>query len=221
MLIVSLFLVSSIHLLIRLDVNWSLISTFLQPTLESSASIWSGIRSGFLLPTWFLGPGCASMLTLASYNRFGVRSNRITYILSGFHVLTILLILVTGRLALDHFEGKFVLLPSFLLHPPQNCKKNHQFLVVVVVVDHIGLFHYHVEEDHHLQFIYLCYIYLLASLPHWPNFWSFLFFLLLFLAEFSAIVSVCPRCKCSYVLSSLSLCVSDSSMVVHNDSPFR
>lgn len=40
-----------------------------------------------------------------------------------------------------------------------------------------------------MRFIYICYAYLFGSLFSLPNFWSFIFFSMLFLAELSAVVS--------------------------------
>lgn len=110
LLIPALFVAIVFNLLIRLEVTWSSIAIFFQPTLNSSASIWSGVRSALLIPIGMLGPGCATTLTLASYNQFRVRSDRITHSMGAFHFLIMLLVLITGRLALDHFEGSPVYL---------------------------------------------------------------------------------------------------------------
>lgn len=115
------------------------------------------------------------------------------------------MVLITGRLALDHFEGFLVKLLEIFIY---------LYGFVCVFLDHIGLFHYHVEEGHHMQFIYLCYAFLLGNLSHWSNFWSFSFFLLIFLAELSAIVSLFFQ-KNLVILAKLiyfSTIFSDSSM---------
>jgi len=47
----------------------------------------------------------------------------------------------------------------------------------------------HVDEKHHMQFLYLCFSYLFGRFTTTPNLWAFLFFGMIFLSELCALVS--------------------------------
>lgn len=61
-------------------------------------------------------------------------------------------------------------------------------LSVFIFTDHVALLHVHVNEEHNMRFVYICFAYLFGSFTSLPNFWTFLFFFMLFLAELSAVV---------------------------------
>uniref|UniRef100_A0A1A9VMD9 Amino acid transporter transmembrane domain-containing protein n=2 Tax=Glossina austeni TaxID=7395 RepID=A0A1A9VMD9_GLOAU len=148
-----------VHLLIHVEFSWDSFISYMEPTVNNSkATIMAGVRAAILMPTWVLGPGWGTILTLASHNSFRRNSEKLIYWISGTHMLMTFMALICGRIALDHFE------------------------------DHVGLFHYHVEEEHNMQFLYLCFAYLFGSFTSLPNFWSFLFFSMLFMAELSAVI---------------------------------
>lgn len=81
----------------------------MEPILpDSHLAIMAGIKAAVLMPVWLLGPGCGSILTLASHNRFRQDTEKQTYwVAITFIIITQMGSLCT-RIAMDHFEGKLV-----------------------------------------------------------------------------------------------------------------
>ncbi|KAH8412114.1 hypothetical protein KR222_011666, partial [Zaprionus bogoriensis] len=68
--------------------------------------------------------------------------------------------------------------------------------VMAVICGHVANDHFelhvamwHVEKQHSMQFLYVAFPYLFASFTTLPHLWAFLFFMVIFLAEMSALVS--------------------------------
>ncbi|XP_037958607.1 sodium- and chloride-dependent glycine transporter 1 [Teleopsis dalmanni] len=158
-LMLSFFIAIFAHLLLYVNISWSTLFSYFRPfSSRTYDAILSSGRAAIFMATWLLGPGWGSILTLASHNNFRHDSEKLTYWVSVTHIVLAVLAMICGRIALDHFE------------------------------DHVGMFHYHVEEEHYMQFLYLCFAYLFGSFTSLPNFWSFLFFAMLFIAELSALI---------------------------------
>ncbi|XP_067624086.1 sodium- and chloride-dependent glycine transporter 1 isoform X2 [Eurosta solidaginis] len=158
-LMFAVFLAIFVHLLCYIKLDWDTFMGFFKPTLHSSFSgVMGGVRTAIFMSTWLLGPGWGNVLTMASHNRFHRDSEKLTYWVSGTHVMLAFMAMICGRIAFDHFE------------------------------DHVGFLHFHYDEDHYMQFLYLCFAYLFGSFTSLPNFWCFLFFSMIFLAELSAII---------------------------------
>uniref|UniRef100_W8ARF3 Sodium-and chloride-dependent glycine transporter 1 n=5 Tax=Ceratitis capitata TaxID=7213 RepID=W8ARF3_CERCA len=155
----AVFLAIFVHLLCYIKLDWETFVSYFKPTLSNSFNgVLGGMRTAILMSTWLLGPGWGNVLTLASHNRFHRDSEKLTYWVSGTHVLLAFMAMICGRIAFDHFE------------------------------DHVGFLHFHFDEEHYMQFLYLCFAYLFGSFTTLPNFWCFLFFGMIFLAELSAII---------------------------------
>ncbi|XP_018798472.1 PREDICTED: sodium- and chloride-dependent glycine transporter 1 [Bactrocera latifrons] len=155
----AIFLAIFLHLICYIRLDWDTFVDYFKPTLQSSFSgVLGGLRTAIFMSTWLLGPGWGNVLTLASHNRFHRDSEKLTYWVSGTHVLLAFMAMISGRIAFDHFE------------------------------DHVGFLHFHFDEEHYMQFLYLCFAYLFGSFTSLPNFWCFLFFTMIFLAELSAII---------------------------------
>ncbi|XP_075152750.1 sodium- and chloride-dependent glycine transporter 1 [Haematobia irritans] len=159
LLLMTLFVAIFVHLLLYVQISWVTMVDYMEPMLPNRhEAIMAGIKAAVLMPIWLLGPGCGSVLTLASHNRFRQDTEKQMYwVAITFMIITQMGSLCT-RIALDHFE------------------------------DHVALLHVDVDEEHNMRFIYICFAYLFSSFNSLPNFWTFLFFFMLFLAELSAVI---------------------------------
>ncbi|XP_013104385.1 sodium-dependent noradrenaline transporter [Stomoxys calcitrans] len=160
LLLITLFIAIFVHLLMYVQISWeTIVEDYMEPILPDRREVlMAGIKAAVIMPMWLLGPGCGSILTLASHNRFRQDTEKQMYwVAITFMIITQMGTLCT-RIALDHFE------------------------------DHVALLHFHVNEEHNMRFIYICFAYLFSSFNSLPNFWSFLFFFMLFLAELSAVI---------------------------------
>ncbi|XP_019893180.2 sodium- and chloride-dependent glycine transporter 1 [Musca domestica] len=159
LLLITLFVAIFVHLLMYVHISWDSLIDYMEPTLpDSHLAIMAGIKAAVLMPIWLLGPGCGSVLTLASHNRFRQDSEKQTYWVALTFVIITQMGTLCTRIAMDHFE------------------------------DHVALLHVHVNEEHNMRFVYICFAYLFGSFNSIPNFWAFLFFFMLFLAELSAVI---------------------------------
>ncbi|KAH8355834.1 hypothetical protein KR200_010720 [Drosophila serrata] len=128
------------------------------PQLDSFNSLFATSRCAFLMAGVALGPGWGSVVTLASYNSFRSDAERLSVWVCLTHVTIGLMGLLCCNVAHDHFE------------------------------DHVGMIPLHVDEKHHMQFLYLCFSYFFGRFSTTPNLWAFLFFGMIFLSELCALV---------------------------------
>ncbi|EDW28619.1 GL18855 [Drosophila persimilis] len=112
----------------------------------------------FVMAGLALGPGCGSIINLASYNSFRSDAERMSVWVCLTHATIGLMAVLCCNVAHDHFE------------------------------DHVGMLPFHVDEKHDLQYLYLSFSYLFGRFSTVPNLWAFLFFVVIFLAELSALV---------------------------------
>ena len=102
----AIFLAIFLHLICYIRLDWDTFVDYFKPTLQSSFSgVLGGVRTAIFMSTWLLGPGWGNVLTLASHNRFHRYSEKLTYWVSGTHVLLAFMAMICGRIAFDHFEG--------------------------------------------------------------------------------------------------------------------
>ncbi|XP_068143610.1 sodium- and chloride-dependent glycine transporter 1 [Drosophila tropicalis] len=155
----SFFLSTFIFMVIHMDVTWTTLLHYFNPTVPDSwSAIYPAMQQGILMAPLMLGPGWGSVLTLASYNSFRTDAEKFSIWVSVTHISIAVMAFVCGQVANDHFEG------------------------------HVGMLRWHVDEDHEMQFLYLCYAYLFGSYSTLSNLWSFLFFIVIFIAELCALV---------------------------------
>ncbi|XP_055916964.1 sodium- and chloride-dependent glycine transporter 1-like [Eupeodes corollae] len=114
---------------------------------------------GAYLVMLFFRPGWANVVNLASHNSFQTDIMKMSFMVCLSGFGMIVLAATGGRIVWDHFE------------------------------DHVGGLHLHVDEQHSLQFIYLCYAFLLGELPY-ANLWCAMFFGALCLVEVIKIVTL-------------------------------
>ncbi|XP_055839365.1 sodium-dependent serotonin transporter-like [Episyrphus balteatus] len=100
----------------------------------------------------FFRPGWGNIVNLASHNTFKTDIMKMSFMVCLSGFGMIMLAATSGRIVWDHFE------------------------------DHVGGLYLQVDEEHSLQFIYLCYAFLLGELPY-ANLWCALFFGALCLVE--------------------------------------
>uniref|UniRef100_A0A1A9W1U1 Amino acid transporter transmembrane domain-containing protein n=1 Tax=Glossina brevipalpis TaxID=37001 RepID=A0A1A9W1U1_9MUSC len=97
-----------VHLLIEVEFSWDSLLSYMEPTVNNSkATIMAGVRAAILMPTWLLGPGWGTILTLASHNSFRRNTEKLSYWICGTHILMTFMAMICGRIALDHFEAKY------------------------------------------------------------------------------------------------------------------
>ncbi|EDV31364.1 uncharacterized protein Dana_GF14587, isoform D [Drosophila ananassae] len=157
-LMFTIFLAIFSYLIIHEKVSFETLHYNLKPSLDSFGSLFGVTRTAFLMSGVALGPGWGSVITLASYNSFRSDAERMSFWVCITHAAVGLMALLCCNVAHDHFE------------------------------DHVGLLPYHVNENHSLQFLYLCFSYLLGRFTTTPNLWAFLFFTMIFLSEFCALL---------------------------------
>ncbi|EDX04120.1 GD22474 [Drosophila simulans] len=126
--------------------------------LDSFDSILATARTALLMAGGALGPGWGSIITLSSYNNFRRDAERLSIWVCLTHITIGLMGLLCCNVAHDHFE------------------------------DHVGMMPLHVDEKHHMQFLYLCFSYLFGRFTTTPNLWAFLFFGMIFLSELCALI---------------------------------
>lgn len=102
----SVFIAIFVNLIIDAKISWETFFSYFVPILPNSQQTFFGsIRAAIFMATWLLGPGWGNTLTLASYNNFRRDSERLTFWVSGTHIILALMAMICGRIALDHFEG--------------------------------------------------------------------------------------------------------------------
>ncbi|KAI8124951.1 Sodium- and chloride-dependent glycine transporter 1 [Lucilia cuprina] len=160
LLMMTFFFAIFTHLLMYVGFTWEHFLDYLKPYVYTNhhSAIWAGMRAAIIMPMWLLGPGCGSVLQLASHNRFRHDSEKTTYWTAFTFLIMTQMAALCSHIAFDHFE------------------------------DHVAILHDQIEEQHNMRFIYICYAYLFGSFVSLPNLWSFLFFAMLFFAELSAVI---------------------------------
>lgn len=160
LLMMTFFFAIFVHLLMHVGFSWETLWDYLKPYTytNSHSAIWAGMRAAIIMPMWLLGPGCGSILQLASHNRFRQDSEKSTYCIAFTYIIMTQMAALCSHIAFDHFE------------------------------DHVALLHSQIDEEHNMRFIYICYAYLFGSFASLPNLWNFLFFAMLFFAELSAVI---------------------------------
>ncbi|KAH8271079.1 hypothetical protein KR018_007377 [Drosophila ironensis] len=194
-LMFAFFLAVFLYLVIHEEVNFDTVHSYLMPGLVSFESLYGVTRTGFLMAGVALGPGWGSVITLSSYNSFRSDAERLSVWVCITHAIIGLMAMLCCNVAHDHFE------------------------------DHIGMIPYHVNEDHSMQFLYLCFSYLFGRFTTTPNLWAFLFFALIFLSELCALIiqlmSILTavfdefeslRARRTFVMSFLVMCLTLSSV---------
>ncbi|KAH8413292.1 hypothetical protein KR009_009762 [Drosophila setifemur] len=157
-LMFGFFLAVFFYLAIHEQVSLDTIQDYLLPGWESFDKIYGVIPTAFLMAGVALGPGWGSVITLASFNSFRSDAERLSVWVCLTHASIGLMALLCCNVAHDHFEY------------------------------HVGLLPFHVDEDHHMQFLYLCFSYLFGRFRTTPNLWAFIFFGMIFLSEFCALI---------------------------------
>lgn len=114
---------------------------------------------GAALVMLFFRPGWGNIVNLASHNTFKTDIMKMSIMVCLSGFGIIMLAGVSGRIVWDYFE------------------------------DHVGGLHLHVDEEHSLQFIYLCYAFWLGDMPY-ANLWCALFFGALCLVEIIKLITL-------------------------------
>ncbi|XP_034669876.1 sodium-dependent noradrenaline transporter [Drosophila subobscura] len=157
-LMFACFVAVFFYLAIHERVDLGTIHSYLLPSFYNVEDLLRAGSSAFLLAGLSLGPGCGSVINLASYNSFRSDAERMSVWVCLTHATIGLLAMLCCNVAHDHFE------------------------------DHVGMLPLHVDEKHDMQYLYLSFSYLFGRFSTAPNLWAFLFFLIIFLAELSALM---------------------------------
>ncbi|XP_033173101.1 sodium- and chloride-dependent GABA transporter 1 isoform X1 [Drosophila mauritiana] len=157
-LMFGFFVAVFLYLLIHEQVTFDTLHYYWMPQLDSFDSILATARTALLMAGGALGPGWGSIITLSSYNNFRRDAERLSIWVCLTHITIGLMGLLCCNVAHDHFE------------------------------DHVGMMPLHVDEKHHMQFLYLCFSYLFGRFTTTPNLWAFLFFGMIFLSELCALI---------------------------------
>nr|XP_016945902.1 sodium- and chloride-dependent glycine transporter 1 [Drosophila suzukii]XP_016945903.1 sodium- and chloride-dependent glycine transporter 1 [Drosophila suzukii]XP_036678006.1 sodium- and chloride-dependent glycine transporter 1 [Drosophila suzukii] len=194
-LMFGFFVAVFLYVVIHEQVTFDTLQYYWLPQVDSLDSILATVRTALLMAGVALGPGWGSIITLSSYNNFRSDAERLSFWVCLTHITIGLMGLLCCNVAHDHFE------------------------------DHVGMMPLHVDEKHHMQFLYLCFSYLFGRFTTTPNLWSFLFFGMIFLSELCALIiqmmSVITalfdefetmRSKRTIVISSLVFCLTASSV---------
>ncbi|XP_017060348.1 sodium- and chloride-dependent glycine transporter 1 [Drosophila ficusphila] len=194
-LMFGFFLAVFSYSVIHEKVSFDTLKYYWMPQLDSFESLWATCRTALLMAGVALGPGWGSIITLSSYNNFRSDAEKLSIWVCLTHITFGLMGLLCCNIAHDNFE------------------------------DHVGLIPLHVDEKHHMQFLYLCFSYLFGRFTTTPNLWAFLFFGMIFLSELCALIiqmmSVLTglfdefealRSKRTLVICSLVLCLTASSV---------
>ncbi|XP_044250991.1 sodium- and chloride-dependent glycine transporter 1 [Drosophila takahashii] len=194
-LMFGFFVAVFIYLVIHEKVSYDTLQYYWMPQVDSLESVLATARTALLMAGVALGPGWGSIVTLSSYNNFRSDAERLSFWVCLTHITIGLMGLLCCNVAHDHFE------------------------------DHVGMMPLHVDEKHHMQFLYLCFSYLFGTFTTTPNLWAFLFFGMIFLSELSSLIiqmmSVITalfdefetfRSKRTIVICSLVLCLTVSSV---------
>lgn len=96
------------HLLMHVGFTWETFMDYLKPYAYTNnhSAIWAGMRAAIIMPMWLLGPGCGSVLQLASHNRFRHDSEKNTYWIAFTFLIMTQMAALCSHIAFDHFEGK-------------------------------------------------------------------------------------------------------------------
>lgn len=88
--------------------TWESFLDYLKPYdyTDNHSAIWAGMRAAIIMPMWLLGPGCGSVLQLASHNRFRHDSEKTTYWIAFTFLIMTQMAALCSHIAFDHFEGK-------------------------------------------------------------------------------------------------------------------
>ncbi|XP_022230627.2 sodium- and chloride-dependent GABA transporter 1 [Drosophila obscura] len=191
----AFFVAVFFYLAIHESVNLGTIKSYLLPMFYNMKQLLGAARSALLLAGLALGPGYGSIINLASYNSFRSDAERMSIWVCLTHATIGLLAVLCCNVAHDHFE------------------------------DHVGMLPLHVDEKHAMQYLYLSFSYLFGRFSTVPNLWAFLFFVIIFLAELSALMiqllSVLTslfdefewlRCRKMPIICSLIFCLAATSL---------
>ncbi|KAI8042935.1 sodium- and chloride-dependent glycine transporter 1-like [Drosophila gunungcola] len=189
------FLAVFLYAVIHKRVSFDTLEYYWMPQLDSFTSVMATSRTALLMAGVALGPGWGSIITLSSYNSFRSDAERLSTWVCLTHITIGLMGLLCCNVAHDHFE------------------------------DHVGMMPLHVDEKHHMQFLYLCFSYLFGRFTTTPNLWAVLFFGMIFLSEICALIIQMMnvltalfdefetlRSRRTTVICSLVLCLTASSV---------
>uniref|UniRef100_A0A6P4F432 Sodium- and chloride-dependent glycine transporter 1 n=1 Tax=Drosophila rhopaloa TaxID=1041015 RepID=A0A6P4F432_DRORH len=157
-LMFGFFVAVFLYSVIHERVSFDTLQFYWMPQLDSFESVLATSRTALLMAGVALGPGWGSIITLSSYNSFRSDAERLSIWVCLTHITIGLMALLFCNVAHDHFE------------------------------DHVGMIPLHVDEKHHMQFLYLCFSYLFGRFTTTPNLWAFLFFGMIFLSEICALI---------------------------------
>ncbi|XP_015035842.2 sodium- and chloride-dependent glycine transporter 1-like [Drosophila pseudoobscura] len=157
-LMFAFFVAVFFYLAIHEGVDLGTFHSYLLPPFYNVQDLLGVGSRAFVMAGLALGPGCGSIINLASYNSFRSDAERMSVWVCLTHATIGLMAVLCCNVAHDHFE------------------------------DHVGMLPFHVDEKHDLQYLYLSFSYLFGRFSTVPNLWAFLFFVVIFLAELSALV---------------------------------